>query len=115
MNCIGLSVKSSVYFSERFALKYDGEIMSPSHGRVLCTRVKHDESPCRAVERELARGLLQLPKEGLSSVVDTVVDFTGGRTTCASLRAPCHHAKVAGRPGSPSAGLLSQTLARYFS
>lgn len=45
MNWIGLSVKSLVYFSERFGLKYDGEIMSPSHGRVLCMRVKHYELP----------------------------------------------------------------------
>lgn len=59
---------------------------------------------CRAVERELARGLLQLPKEGLSSVVDIVVDFTGGRIACASLLAPCHHAKSLGGLDLPQLG-----------
>lgn len=93
--------------------------MSPSHERVLCKRLKHHESPCRAVERKLVRGLLQLPKAGLFSLVDIVVaspeaelhlqmlENTNTLTLGsydASLLAPCHHAKSLGSLDLPQLG-----------
>lgn len=91
--------------------------MNPSDGRILCTRVKHYDS------KSLFKDFREEAGQGTSAIAKRKALLLGRHSSRRLPRRHCHtlllvscsYTQLARRSGSPSAGILSWTLAPLLS